>query len=744
MALALSTLLVANIAAQAQTAASSNENLRTNLTLESIFADGYYAEESLGAMQWLPDGLSYSVVEKEGSGQKIVRVDVKTGNKTTIVEPQLLVPKEGGNAIKVESYTFTNNLSDAVIFTNSKRVWRYNTIGDFYHLNLATKTLTKIAPNAKPSSLQFAKLSPKGDRVAYVYEHNIYTQELATGRITQLTTDGTHEIINGTFDWAYEEEFYCRDGFRWSPNGDKIAFWQIDARGIGVFNMINYTDSIYSKLIPLQYPKVGTTISAAKIGVIHLADNSIKWMNIEGDPRDNYLPFMEWAESNDELLIQQLPRTQTHNHAIIANANNGRTERILTDGTDKHWVEVNTNICWFNKGREFLWLSEEDGWKHIYMISRDGKQKRLITKGNYEIMSINYIDAAKGWAYFTTSLESPTMKFLYRIKLDGKSQPEKIGSATNGTHSYNIAPGANFAIHRYSSAGVPNKTELVDLQKNKTIREMVTNQTLVEKLEALELPKQEFFRVNIASGIDLDCYMIKPANFDPNKKYPIIFYVYGEPWNLTVTDMWGGANYLFHQYLAKQGFVVASIENRGTPSPRGVEFRKCVYKKIGIIAPDDQAAGVLKICETFPFIDRDRIGIWGWSGGGSMTLNAMLKHPEIYKTGVAVAPVPNQLLYNAFYQERFMCLPSQNPQGYHDGSPVNFANNLKGNLLLIHGTGDDNVHYQGAEQMINEFIKHNKRFDMFIFPNRSHSINEGENTSLYLRETIGRYFMEKL
>lgn len=721
------------------------QNQAVELTLESIYKDNNFAGERFGAMQWLPDGKSYSVVEKSDNGQTINKIDIVSGQKSMLVKPGQLILEGESKPITIESYTFSNDMKDLIIFTNTKRVWRYNTIGDYYHLNLQTSVLSKIAPGAKSSSLQFAKLSPEGGKIAYVYEHNIYVQDLSNNQIKQLTFDGSTDLINGTFDWAYEEEFNCRDGFRWSPDGEKIAFWQIDASGIGVFNMINYTDSIYSKLIPLQYPKVGTTISAAKIGTVTIADGTTKWMDIPGDLRDNYLPYMDWADNSSDIIVQQIPRKQTHNHVYLCDISSGKASNIMTDGTDKHWIDVNDNIIWFNKGKEFLWLSEENGWKHIYLVSRDGAKKTLITNGNYDVMNINYIDNVKGYVYFTSSLESPNMRFLYRIKTDGKSKPEKLAPQfTSGTHSFNIAPGALYAIHQYSSATTPPRWDMFDLQKNKTIRNLVNNDKLVEKISALHINMQEFFRTEIEPGVLLDCYMIKPTDFDPAKKYPVIFHVYGEPWGTTVTDSWGGTGMLFHQYLAKNGYIVMSIENRGTPVPRGVDFRKYLYKAIGIKSTNDQANAVKKILDSYPFIDAGRIGIWGWSGGGSMTLNLMLKHPDLYKTGVAVASVPDQLLYNAFYQERFMLHPKDNPEGYFEGSPVNFAQNLKGNLLVIHGTGDDNVHYQGAEVLFNAFIKHNKQFDMFLYPNRAHGIYEGEGTTLHLRQLIFNYFKNNL
>lgn len=723
----------------------SSVELKKALDLSSIFETRYYSADYLPEFQWLPDTKSYSFIQQlPGGRQQIVKTDIKTGQNTVLVKSDLLKYKD--QYIYIENYSFTPDLSTVMLFANSQRVWRYNTKGDFFLLHIESGKMVKVAPDVNEPEVQFAKLSPDGTKVAYVYKKNVYVQDVNTGKVTQYTHDGSEVLIYGTFDWAYEEEFSCRDGLRWSPDSKKLAFWKIDSSETGVFNMINYTDSIYSKPIPIPYPKVGTPMSGAFIGVVHIEQNKLVWMDIKGDPYDNYLPYMDWAYSSDELIIEQVPRIQTKNRVILANVNDGSSKVIYTDDTQgKYWIDVNDRIIWIHEGKEFLWLSEQDGWRHLYAISRDGSSCKCLTNGDYDVLSMNYYDEKNQWVYFTSSLNSPVTRMDYRISLKKNKPAEAVDSRqTSGFHTYNIAPGSKYALHCYSSASQPMVADLISLPDNKVIRNVVSNKRLKDRLGILQLPQPKFFKVNIGNDVELDAWIIEPKNIDYTQKYPVIFHVYGEPVGLTVTDQWGGDNYLFHQYLAEQGFVVISVENRGTPSPRGVAFRKYCYKGIGVNAPKDQAAAVKAILKERTYLDPGRVGIWGWSGGGSMTLNAMLKYPDIYKVGISIAPVPDQRLYDSFYQERYMLTPELNPEGFFNGSPLNFANGLKGQLLLIHGTGDDNCHYQGTERMINEFIKHKKQFTMFAYPNRSHGIYEGTNTSIHLREMMFNFFKRNL
>ena len=716
------------------------------LSVDRIFSSGEFRMGWPGRFEWLGEGDQYTQLDPSESGRfvrDLVRYDVESGEKTVLLEGKNLIPEGSDKPIRIEGYDFSPDQSKLLIFTNSKRVWRRNTRGDYYIYEFKSKKLYKLGGDAVPSTLMFATFSPDGNKAAYVREQNLYVEDWENNVITPLTTSGSETIINGTFDWVYEEELGLRNGFRWSPDGKRIAYWQLDASGIGVFNMINNTDSIYSRIIPVQYPKVGTQNSAGKIGVVSSSGGETTWFDVPGDPRNHYIARMNWAESSDEIIIQQLNRLQNTNKVMLGNATTGAMNTIYTDN-DSAWVEVVDDLKWLNGGKEFTWVSEQDGWRHVYRISRNGKKSKLITPGDYDVMSVVNIDEKSGWLYFMASPDNATQEFLYRTKLNGKGKQERLTPKNmGGMHRYNLSPNSKWASHSYSSFNTPSTTEIISLPDHKTIRVNEDNKELKEKLAQLKLGNSEFFQIEIEPGVSLDGFMIKPWNFDPAKKYPVLFYIYGEPAGQTVLDRFSGSNYLWHQMLTQQGYIIMSVDNRGTPGPKGREWRKCIYGQIGILASEDQAAALRKINE-WSFVDSTRIGIWGWSGGGTMSLNCIFRYPDLYQTAMAVAFVADQKLYDTIYQERYMGLPSTNPEGYKNGSPVNFAHQLKGHLLLVHGTGDDNVHYQNTELLINELIRQNKMVTVMPYPNRSHGIFEGENTTRHLYETLTRFLNTNL
>lgn len=710
------------------------------LKLEDMYTHGTYTARGYGPVRWMKDNTGYSTLEKntEFGGNDIIRYEARSGKRSVLVSAGKLIPLGESAPLSIRNYEWSLDNSKLLIFTNTQKVWRYHTRGDYWVLDMASGTLTQLGKSMEPSTLMFAKFSPDASRVGYVSKNNIYVDNLESGQTTQITFDGNETIINGTFDWVYEEELSCRDGFRWSPDGEQIAYWQSNTKNIGTFYMINNVDSIYSKPIPLPYPKVGTRNSDVKVGVVNAGGGHTQWFAIPGDPTNNYLARMDFIPNSNEVMIQQLNRRQNSNTVWIGNTKSMELRTIFTDKDDT-WLDIHDNIMWLENGKFFTWTSEKDGWLHLYKVSRDGKQWSTITKGNMDVVRINCIDPKGGYVYYIASPDNYTQRYLYRSKIDGNSAPERVSPNDQfGQHAYQISADAQYAIHTFQNATTPNVISLINLKKHRPIRVLEDNAALAHTINALGLTPKEFIKLDIGEVV-LDAWMIKPFNFEPEKKYPIIFYVYGEPAGSTVQDAWQGGD-LWHHYLAQQGYVVVSIDNRGTKTPRGRDWRKSIYGQIGILAAHDQAASAQQIFRTYPFIDTDKVGIWGWSGGGQMTMNCLFRYPEIYKSGLAVAFVVDQRLYDNIYQERYMGLLEDNEANYIAGSPITHAKNLKGNLMIIHGTADDNVHYQSFERLTNELIKHNKMFDMMSYPMRSHRINERENTTLHLRETMERYW----
>ena len=718
------------------------------LTLDRLYGSAEFTSQSLGPVRWLDDGAGYTRLEASPTvkdGRDIVRYDAETGRREVLVPAGRFVPSGGSVPLAIDNYLWSSGGKLLLIFTNTQRVWRQNTRGDYWILSLGSGKLTKLGGDAKPSTLMFAKFSPDGTRVGYVRENNIYVENLADNRITKLTNDGSRTIINGTFDWVYEEELDLRDGWRWSPDGKNIAYWQLDSEGVRNFYLIDNTSSLYPNLTPIPYPKVGETNSASRVGVVSAQGGPTRWLEVPGDPRNHYIARMDWAASSDEVALQQLNRLQNTNLVMLGDRRTGRVRTILTERDDA-WVDLDSDdLNWLEGGKRFVWVSERDGWRHAYTVSRDGGVVKLITSGAFDVTSVESVDEAGGWLYYRASPENATQRYLYRAALDGSGKQERLTPANqSGTHTYNIAPRAGCAFHTYSAFGKPPRTELVRLPGHTSLRAVVDNAAVIERVSRLKRGESEFFQVDIGGGVQLDGWMIKPADFDPSKRYPVLFWVYGEPAGQLVLDNWQSNTYLWHLMLTQQGYIVVSVDNRGTPSPRGRAWRKVIYRQIGILASQEQSAAAKAIMARWKFVDPTRIGIWGWSGGGSMTLNMMFRYPEIYKTGMSVAPVANQRYYDTIYQERYMGLPQQNDEGFKRGSPITFADKLQGNLLVVHGTGDDNVHYQNTEALINALVAANKPFTLMSYPNRTHSISEGANTTRHLFELLTRYLRENL
>jgi dipeptidyl-peptidase-4 len=742
--LALPSLLLSVVLASSASAQRADSSL---LSVQRIYGAPEFGSQNFGPARWLGDGSSYTTLEGADSegGQNLVRYDTERGSREVLLTARQFIPQGDSVPLSVEDYSWSPDSRMLLIFTNTKPVWRLNTRGDYWVLERATGKLRKLGgPQAKPSTLMFAKFSPDGGRVAYVRENNLYVEDLATGTITPLTQDGSRTIINGTFDWVYEEELmnYYADGWRWSPDGRSIAYWQLNADQVRDFDLINDTDSLYSRVIPVQYPKAGQANSAARVGVVSAAGGPTRWLDIQGDPRNHYIGRMAWAESSSEVILQRLNRLQNTNEVMLGDARTGAVRTILTEH-DSTWVDLVDDLAWLKGGKSFLWVSERDGWNHVYVVSRDGKSVQLVTKGAFDVSTVLGADEKSGWLYYVASPEQPTQRYLFRTRLDGKGSPERLSPrGESGTHVYDQAPNYRYALETYSSFGNPPIIRIVRLPSHQVVRTLVDNASLRKRVAALRKGTVEFFTITAEDGSRMPAYLMKPADFDSTRKYPLLFHVYGGPGSSTVNDAWGGY-YLWHLMLTQRGFLVASVDNHGTPAPLGRRWRKSIYGQLGVIETRDQATAARALGER-PYVDRNRVGIWGWSYGGFMTLNSLFQHPELFRTGVAVSPVTHWALYDNVYTERFNGLPSDNREGYDRGSPLSYVNGFRGNLLLIHGSGDDNVHFQNSEMLINALVAANKPFTMMEYPNRTHCICQGRNTQAHLFDLVTRYLEQYL
>ena len=736
-------------------------NSGVQLSNEALFEKWEYNAKTPGAVRWLDEGANYSALEtaagyedaeleKDQYGddikiyQEVVQYDPATLERSILISLAQLTPDESDRALTVDDYQWSNDKSKILIYTNAEHVWRKKDRGDYWIRDLASGELWQLGgEKSAPSQMMFGKFSPDGLKFAYVWENNIYVQDLVSRDITALTSDASETIINGLFDWAYEEEFSIRDGFRWSPDSKKIAYWQLDTHAAKDFFIINNTDTLYPKVTAIPYPKVGEENAAAKVGVVSVESAETQWMQLPGVAKDMYVPRMDWANNSDELLIQQFNRKQDTNRLFYADVATGAAKEFLNE-REETFIELMVEPDWLKDSDDFIWQSERDGWKHVYRVSRDGKSYVDLTPGEFDVTKLVSVDEKNGWLYFIASPDDMSQRYMHRTRLDGSGKMEQVTpKELVGTNQYQIAADSSWAIHTYSSFLSPPVVSLVSLPDHKAHHVLEDNSELSAKLAGLKLGDLEFFNVESQDGLRLDGYMLKPSSLDRNAKYPLIHYVYGEPAGQTVKDAWSNRN-LWHMLMSQKGYIITSVDNRGTAAPRGHDWRRSIYAGDGSLETRDQSDALSAMCERWPFIDCSRIGVWGHSGGGSLTLNLMFRYPQQFKVGIALAPVPDKRLYDSIYQERYSGLLEDNQENYTKVSAISHASKLEGKLLLVHGTGDDNVHYQGSERLINELIKHNRQFDLMVYPNRRHGIVEGEGTSLHLQTLKSAYFNDHL
>jgi dipeptidyl-peptidase-4 len=701
-----------------------------SLTVERLFGSRDWASD-LESIKWDRSTPTYTVIEN-GTGD-LYRVDAASGRRELLLRAADLVPPGASAPIDLEDYAFSPDGSKLLIYTNSARVWRLNTKGIYYLWDFASRRLTPLS--RAPGYQQFAKFSPDGRLVGFVRDNNLFVTDVASGAERQLTHDGGADIINGTTDWVYEEELDLRDAFRFSPDSRRIAFWRFDQSAIPPFYMVDELP-LYPELVPVRYPKAGTANSSVRLGVVEIATGSTRWIEYAPAGTDAYLARMDFAESPDSVWFIRLPRLQNRLDLVIADVHSGRSRVVMTD-VDSAWVDVHEPL-WFDGGRQFLYLSEREGYAQLYLYRRDGTLVRMLTAGPWDVLEVYGVDQRRGVVHFAAAADGPLVRPLYRIGLDGRGF-RRVSDAL-GSHDVEFDPTMAYYVDRHSRAGVP-PTQKLHTADGAAIRTIAENTALRERVAALAAPPPEFLEIATSPGVELNAYLLKPAGFDPTRRYPLLMYVYGGPGSQTVTDSWGGSLYLWHLLLTREGYLVASVDNRGTGA-RGARFKKVTYLNLGTYETADQIAAARHF-GSLPFVDATRIGIWGGSYGGYMTLMSLFKGADVFKAGIARAPVTDWRLYDTIYTERYMRTPDDNAEGYRRGAPQTYVQDLRGNLLIVHGTGDDNVHLQNTTQLIHLLEEADRQFDMRLYPNKTHAIS-GASAQVNLYGLYLRWLKENL
>ena len=702
------------------------------LTVQDIWGSNTFSSDLISA-SWTGDPRYFTITEdNQAGGVDVIRIDAITGDRHLLVSGSDLVPPGDSTPITIESYEFSPDGTKLVIFTNSVRVWRQNTRGEYYVWDLRERRLTPVGQ--EPGLQQFAKFSPDGKYVGFVRDNNIFVTEIKNRRERQLTFDGDDNIINGTSDWVYEEELGLRDAFRFSPDGKRIAFWRIDQTVIKPFYLIDEL-SLYPELMPVRYPKAGEQNSEVRLGVVEISSGKVQWIDL-GAEKDIYIAEMDFANSPDEVLFTRLNRHQNTLELLVADVKSGASRVILTD-TDDAWVDA-VEPRWFNDGQNFLFTSERDGFNQVFLYERDGTLIRKVTTAAWDVTNVYGLDETRGVLYFSGAGDGPLKRPLYRVGLDGQGLTRL--SSSDGSHNVQFNSDHSLYIDRYASSATPPIQTLHEADGT-VVRTLADNAELAGKVRSLNLLAPEFIKIPVDGGVELNAYIIRPPDFIPGRSYPLLLYVYGGPGSQTVRDVWGGQRYLWHQMLAQEGYLVASVDNRGTGA-RGRDFKKQTYLNLGKYETADQIAAA-RYFGSMPFVDANRIGIWGWSYGGYMSLMSMFQGEGVFKTAISVAPVTDWRFYDTIYTERFMRTPAENPTGYETGAPINYVEKLQGNLLVVHGTGDDNVHAQNTTQLIHALEEAGKQFDMRIYPNKTHSI-AGSRTRANLYEYFTRWLNENL
>ncbi|MEX1184915.1 MAG: DPP IV N-terminal domain-containing protein [Gemmatimonadota bacterium] len=713
--------------AVAQVPAEAEDRLR------GIWERGDYGSLSFQAV-WLPDGSGYTRLERPAGGDAadLVRYDAATGERTVLVSSGAVA---GGGSI--EQYAISPDGGIVMVQTSAP--------ADAPDAGRATQLIAFDLASRRPGirvadvqpGISNESFSPDGSRILFRRDGDLYVASLATGGTLRLIREATPD--------AMPDSIRIDQGM-WSPDGRHVAYIRTDVSKLPVRTLLLPTDPSYPEVREVRFARVGETIPALDIGVVSADGGATRWLPLPGAPEGFYFGEVSWS-GDSELFVELFTRGRDARALLLVDVRTGAVTRLYEE-TDRAWVvasyPTNSGIDWIRGDAAFLLLSEKDGWRHAYVHARDGAQLDVLTPGESDVIGRVHIDDERGWFYYYASPDNATQRYLYRVRLDGSGTPERVTPADQpGWHDYNVSPDGSWAFHTRSSFEQPPMTELIRMQDHRVVRVLEDNAALRTRVQPMVGGNTEFLQLDIGDGVVMDAWMIRPRDFDPALKYPLFVYVYGEPHAQTVRDLWS-SNQVFHQTIADLGYIVVSIDNRGTPSPKGAAWARAIFPYLGPLSTEEQAAGVLELGRTRPYIDLTRVGVWGWSGGGSNTLNAMFRRPDVFHVGIAVAPKPQPHLYNAWFQEIYMRTREENPDGYRESAPINFAEGLEGDLLIIHGTGETNTHLEITEGLVDRLIELGKTFDYMTYPNRDHGINEGDGTSLHLRMLMTRYLLEHL
>jgi dipeptidyl-peptidase 4 len=699
-------------------------------TLEDIFKNRKFASKQVSGIHSMNNGKEYCQLKKDSLNM----YDYLTGKLTNVLVTSMnLVPAGDTTPIEMGDFEFSKDESKILFATDEEPIYRHSTISRYYIYDIAKKKLSLLADTGKQ---RLATFSPDGTKFAFVRDNDIFMKDLATNKEIRVTNDGkVNEIINGATDWVYEEEFAFSKAFEWSPDSKKLAYYRFDESRVKEYELTIYGD-LYPQHEKYKYPKAGEDNS--KIGLyIWNTENGKRTAVDIGKETDIYIPRIKWTTDPDILAIYRLNRHQNKLEILLAKAKNGTTEVIYTE-ENKCYIEINDNWFFLKDGRGFLLTSEKDGFRHIYLYDMSGKMIRQLTSGNFEVTDIEGIDEKNGILYYVSTEISPLNRDIYSIKFDGTAKTRL--SRRDGTNSADFSSSYEYYIQRWSDINTP-PVVTVNKANGEEVRVMQDNKKLRDLLSGYAVAKTTFFTFRTRDQVELNGWMLKPADFDSTKKYPVLFTIYGGPGSQTVLNSWGAVS-SWNKLLVQEGIILVSVDNRGTGG-RGESFKKSTYLELGKYETSDQIEAA-EYLGTLPYVDKTRIGMWGWSYGGFMTLSALTKGADNFSMGVAVAPVTNWKYYDNIYTERYMRTPKENPDGYETNSPIYRADGMKGKLLIIHGMADDNVHTQNSYDFITALVAANKHFDEQFYPNSNHGIYTGKNTTFHLYSLMTDYIIRNL